>query len=357
MSASSTLTVVSPDPVEIHQMRSGEEHDWDRFVLSSPSGTYFHLSGWKTVVEDGLGRRCFYLIARRGRKITGVLPISWVRNKLFGDCLISLPLTVYGGICADDEDSYLELLHAGSHLAQRLNVKYLELRNRKDLFPTSLPGRDLYVTFTQDLSPGPDRLMKELPRDTRYMIRKSQKAGLEWTEDLKMNEFYDLYARNVHRLGTPVFSKSLFERLRCVFTKQCRLFGVRKGNKAVAGVLCFYFRKEVIPYYSGSLAEYYGDCPNNFMYWNLMEQSWREGYRYFDFGRSKRGTGACKFKSSWNMQVTELAYRYKLVRSKEVPHMSPVDQKFRTAVAVWKQLPFPLTKLLGPTLIRNIPSI
>ena len=102
-------------------------------------------------------------------------------------------------------------LQARSELAQRLGVKYLEMRNRTEPFPTDLPGRDLYVTFTQDLTPGPEKLLQGLPRDTRYAVRKSQKAGLEWTEDLNVREFYEIYAQSVHRLGTPVFSRELFD--------------------------------------------------------------------------------------------------------------------------------------------------
>jgi FemAB-related protein (PEP-CTERM system-associated) len=283
--------------------------------------------------------------------------MSLVRNRLFGDCLVSLPLAVYGGICADDEASYFSLLKAGSDLASRLGVRYLEMRNLTEPFPTALPGKDLYVTFTQDLSAGPEKLLQGLPRDTRYAVRKSLKAGLDWTEDLSMDEFYEIYARSVHRLGTPVFSKELFARLREEFPKQCRLFGVRKGKSAIAGVLCLYYKDRVMPYYGGSLPEFYKDSPNNFMYWSLICQSHREGFRQFDFGRSKRGTGSFSFKSAWSMQVTELPYRYQLVRAKEVPQLSPVDQKFRMPVALWKQMPFAWTKILGPRLIRWIPSI
>jgi len=343
--------------VEITSLRPGEEDEWDRFVLSSPSGTLFHLSGWKSLVEKALGHQSHYLIARSHQGITGVYPLSLIRNRLFGDCLISLPLAVYGGICTGDEASFFSLLAAGADLAQRLRVQYVEIRNRTELFPTDLPGRDLYVTITQDLSPGAENLFKMLPRDTRYLVRKSQKAGLEWTEDLSLKEFYEIYARSVHRLGTPVFSVRLFEHLQREFPKQCRLYGVRKGSKAIAGVLCLYFRDQVLPYYGGSLAEFYKDSPNNFMYWNLISQSCDHGYRHFDFGRSKRGTGSFNFKSSWAMQVTGLPYRYQLVRAKQVPHLSPVDRRFRAPVELWKRLPFPLTKLLGPRMIRWIPSL
>jgi len=276
---------------------------------------------------------------------------------LFGDCLVSMPLAVYGGICTDREDAYFALLKAGGDLAKRLGVKYLEMRNRTEPFPTSLPGRDLYITFTQDLSIGPDRLLQGFPRDTRYMVRKSLKAGLEWTSDLSVDEFYELYARSLHRLGTPVFSKELFRLLLSEFGDRCRLNGVRKGGKAVAGVLSFYFKNQVLPYYAGTLPEYYQDAPNNFMYWNLMTQSHAEGIRTFDFGRSKRGTGACSFKSSWAMDETPLPYRYQLVRAHEVPHLSPIDKKFQLPVAIWKRMPYSWTKALGPSLVRCIPSV
>jgi FemAB-related protein (PEP-CTERM system-associated) len=309
------------------------------------------------MVEDVLGHKCFRLVARGAQGITGVFPVSWVRSRVFGSCLVSLPLAVYGGICANDEDSYASLLEAGKDLADHLGVKYLEMRNRTEPFPVPLPGRDLYVTFTQDLSPGLEKLLQGLPRDTRYAVRKSLKAGLEWTEDLSLDEFYEIYARSVHRLGTPVFSRDLFARARSEFPKQCKLFGVRKGKTAVAGVLCFYFRDQVMPYYGGSLPEFYKDSPNNFMYWKLICQSYHEGYRYFDFGRSKRGTGSFQFKSSWSMEASTLPYRYQLVRAKEVPQLSPVDQKFRAPVKLWKQLPFAWTKILGPRVIRWIPSV
>jgi FemAB-related protein (PEP-CTERM system-associated) len=343
--------------LEVSELQQGGEDDWDRFVSTSPAGTFFHLSGWRTVVEKSLGRRTFCLTARDEGGIRGVFPISWVRSRIFGDCLVSTPLAVYGGICANDREAYFGLLAAGRDLADRLGVQYLEMRNFTEPFPTDLPGRDLYVTFTQDLTPGPEKLMQALPRDTRYAVRKSIKAGLEWTENLTLGEFYEIYARSVHRLGTPVFSKKLFEVLRSEFPGHCRLFGVRKGSQAIAGVLCLYFRDRVLPYYAGALPDFYKDSPNNFMYWSLMAQSCKEGFKVFDFGRSKRDTGSFHFKSAWSMEVTQLPYRYYLARAKEVPHMSPVDAKFQLPVRLWKQMPFALTKIIGPQLIRRIPSV
>jgi len=344
-------------PIEIGPMVPGEEDQADRFVTACPVGTFFHLSGWKRIVEKILQRRCFWLTARRDGDICGVFPIALMRSRLFGNSLVSLPLAVYGGICAEDPEAYFGLLAAGKDLAIRLGARYLEMRNRAEPFATSLPGRDLYVTFTQDLSAGPEKLLQGLPRDTRYAVRKAQKGGLSWAEDLTDDEFYEIHAQTYHRLGTPAFPKNLFLSLRREFPKSCRLFAVRKGRTAIAGVFCFYFRNEVIPYYGGSIAENRKDSPNNFMYWSLIEQSCREGYGSFDFGRSKKGVGSFHFKSAWSMQVTELPYRYQLVKAREVPQLSTADATFRLPIAIWKKMPLAWTKVIGPKLIRWVPSV
>src|SRR5262249_8504370 len=99
--------------MDIQELRPGEEEEWDQFVAASPAGTFFTLAEGKRVIEKVLHRRCFYLTARNDRGIRGVFPISWVRSRLFGDCLVSLPLAVYGGICADDREAYFNLLQAG----------------------------------------------------------------------------------------------------------------------------------------------------------------------------------------------------------------------------------------------------
>ncbi len=342
---------------QLCELSRGEEPQWDDFVRRSPHGTFYHLSAWKAVVEDVLGCRSLYLMARGENGIGGVLPSSLVRSRLFGDCLVSLPLTVYGGICAGTEEAWSRLLDAATEAGRRIGVRYVEMRNLADPYRCDLPGRDLYVTFRQDLSPGPDELMKRLPRDTRYAIRKSLKAGLEWTTDVSLSDFYAIFAQNVHRLGTPVFSPRLFARIRDVFGEQCRIFGVVKGKRLIAAVLCFYFRDQVLPYYAGALEEHFVNAPNHFMYWKLICQSYDEGCRKFDFGRSKRATGSFHFKSSWGMEVTPLPYRYQLIKAKSVPELSPVDGKFRAAAALWKRLPLGVATALGPLVIRLVPSV
>jgi len=67
---------------------------WDAFVRSCPEATFFHLTGWKSVIEKVLGHPTFYLYAESSNGIEGVLPLAHVRSYLFGNALVSTPFCV-----------------------------------------------------------------------------------------------------------------------------------------------------------------------------------------------------------------------------------------------------------------------
>ena len=95
---------------------------------------------------------------------------------------------------------------------------------------------------------------------------------------------------------------------------------------------------------------------NNFMYFDLMRWGAWNGYRLFDFGRSKKlGGGSYDFKSHWGMLERDLPYEILLVKRKTLPNFSPKNPVFDLPIRVWRNLPLSLTRWLGPRLIRLVP--
>jgi FemAB-related protein (PEP-CTERM system-associated) len=129
---------------------------------------------------------------------------------------------------------------------------------------------------------------------------------------------------------------------------------VLHGKRPVASVLNFYFRDEVLPYYGGGLTEARDVAANDFMYWEVMRRACERGFRIFDFGRSKIGTGAYNFKRYWGFEPTPLTYEFRLVEADAIPDVNPLNPKFQAFIALWRKLPVPLTKLLGPSIVRGI---
>ncbi len=329
---------------------------WDGFVLAHPGGTFFHLLGWKRILEKTFGYEPCYFYAERGGRLTGVAPFFSIANWAVGRCLVSVPLAVYGGICAEDEESEQALLHHCKQFAAGQRVDYLELRSRNQELLPGFHRNTLYVTFVTELSSDPAANLKKLPRDTRYMIRKAEKAGLQMRHGWdQLGDFYSLFAQSMHRLGTPVFPRSLFENLATEFADQSDLSVVYARSKPVAGVVSFFFRDAILPYYAGAAPEAPPLAANNLMYWELMNHAAQRGIRCFDFGRSKKGTGSYAFKTQWNMRVEPLAYQVHLVRRRDVPNFSPVNPKFKLAASIWRRLPLSLATWMGPRVVRWFP--
>jgi FemAB-related protein (PEP-CTERM system-associated) len=327
---------------------------WDNYVNSAPGATFFHRAGWKTVLESAFGHPTHFLYAQDGGGIVGVLPLAQIKSVLFGNSLSSLPFCVYGGIVADNEQAATALREEACRLAERLKVGALELRNR-EASDAGWPIKELYYTFRKEIDPSDEVNLKAIPNRQRAMVRKGLKEGLssEWDEGIE--RLYRVYSESVRNLGTPVFSSKYLRILRQVFGSDCSVLMITHQGQDVAAVMNFYFRDEVIPYYGGSTAASRAiKGVNHVMYWELMRHSAAQGYRLFDFGRSKEGTGPFSFKKNFGFTAQPLPYEYYLVTSSAVPDVNPLNPKYRLMVNVWSKLPLPIANFMGPFLARSL---
>lgn len=328
---------------------------WDAYVRSHPKSTPFHLSAWLRIVGGNFGYPSHSCLASRGETACGVLPLFLVPTLPWGHALVSIPMAVYGGICADDEDAGGALLAHAKGLARRFGVRYLELRH--ELPVSNLPVKTRYVTFRKSIEPDPERNMAATPRNQRRSIRVGMKAGLtaEIGGEERLDDFYDLYSLSVRNLGSPVYPKRFFRDILLGFGSDCRVLTVIHQGRAVSGVLSLFHRNQVLPYYAGSRREALPLACNDFMYWSLLCYGADRGYTEFDFGRSKIDSGAYHFKRHWGFEPTPLAYQYYLVRQRELPDLSPSNPKFDPAIRIWRRLPLRLTQWVGPALVRYFP--
>jgi FemAB-related protein (PEP-CTERM system-associated) len=332
---------------------------WDRFVRAHPQGSPFHLKAWQNTIEFTFGHQPYHLAAvdPATHEAVGVLPLFLVRSALFGRMLVSTPQAAYGGVLAHSEVVKTALVEHAGKLARELNVQFLELRNFQNrLDHASFLAKDLYVTFRQELFDVPEKNFLGIPRKTRAEAREGIGHGLEFQVDgISVEEFYRVYSQSVRTLGTPVFSRKLFANgLREFGNHQCKIFSVHWQGKLTAAVWTLFYKNEVVPYYGGSIREYNHLAVNNFMYWMLMKYGCENGYRIFDFGRSKKGTGAFNFKKRWGMVMSDLPYQYLLVRSQSMPDTSPLNPKYSRGIRVWQHLPLWVTNSIGPVIARHL---
>lgn len=329
---------------------------WDNFVSLSSIGTFFHTTIWKTVIEKVFGYTPWYFFTESDGEITGVLPLFLVNKPLRGRALISIPFGVYGGICANSSESVEQLRKKSEDLAHELSVDFLELRH-VDAYNFDFPIKEMYFTFCREIYDGEEKNMTAIPRKQRRMIRQGMKYQLEskigGREFLK--DFYTIYTTSLRNLGTPAFPYRYFEVLLEELGERCKILSVWYQNQMTAAVMTFCYQDRLLPYYGGGLPQFLRYAVYDFMYWELMRYGWEHGYKVFDFGRSKQGTGAYDFKRHWGFEPKPLQYQYYLPHGGAIPNVSPTNPKFQLFISLWKKLPLPVANFIGPQVIKYLP--
>jgi len=340
--------------IEVRTATKQDQPAWDHYVNNHAEGTVFHLTKWQQVVEKCFDHQNLSLLAEDNGLVVGVLPLIELKSKLFGHSLNSVPFAELGGPLADSADISSALVEKAGKLAEQRGCEFVELKNREPL--PGLPTKDLYVNFSREICPEVDDNLQAIPRKSRAAVRKGIKSGLEahFGPD-QFDDYYEIMACSYHQLGTPIFAKKFFRTFLDIFQDSSSLIVVRtEGGEPVAGVLSFYYRDRVLPYYGGSVFEQRKLCPNDFMYWALMKDACEKGYRVFDYGRSKIETGSYSFKKHWGFDPEPLAYQYKLINATDMPNLSPANPKYKKKIEMWRKMPFALTKVLGPPLAKYL---
>ena len=217
-------------PVEIATDRDAVE--WDDFVRAHPDATGYHEWGWRRVFKRALGHDSVYLIVRECGAIVGSLPLVHIKSPIFGRTLTSLAFLNYGGVVATSETAAEALVNAARALAAELRCHHVELRHKSRRVP-ELPCRQHKVAMLLALEAG---TWERLDRKVRNQIRKAQKSGLtvEQGDHRLLDQFYEVFARNMRDLGTPVYSPRLFAEVLSAFPERAHLHVVRLGSRPVA---------------------------------------------------------------------------------------------------------------------------
>jgi len=332
----------------------GDEAGWTAFVDAHADATPFHALAWRDAVRAGLGYDTPYLIARAGDEVVGILPLVHVKTPLFGNTLVSTGFSVGGGVLATDPVIAKALADAAIALGTERGVDCLELRSEQATFEGWPTKADTYAGFRAPLIADDDERLKAVPRKKRADVRKGIKADFIVDTDAPVAVFHDLYARNLHALGTPILPLRWYAALKDAFGADCEISTIGTADGPVVALMTFWFKGCVYPYYVGAKVEARKLHAFDHVYWDLMERAASRGVTTFDFGRSKPGTGSYDYKKYWGFEPSPLAYQYHLIRADAMPDVNPNNPKYARFVKTWQKLPFGVTKRIGPFLARQM---
>ena len=330
----------------------GAGEEWDAFVREAADGTVMHLHAWREILAEAYGHRSVLLAAERGSGLASLLPLALVESPFFGRSLVSMPFMDYGGVCAGGAtDTERPLVERAAAIAAGLDAK-LVLRYLREP-ALDLPCSHEKVTMWLELGTSEEALWKGLPSERRNRIRKARKGGLEasFPGDEEIDAFYEVFARNMRDLGSPVHSRGFFEAVLRHLPDSTQLLIVRDGGRPVgAGLMLLHAGMISIPWVS-SLRAAFRKCPNQLLYWEAMRFGVANGFHTLDLGRSSRDSGTFEAKRQWGARPVQLYWHY------HPENAAPPGEEVKRAswaVGVWRRLPLAVVNRVGPRLRRGI---
>lgn len=340
---------------------ASESAEWNRFVASAESASPYHRFEWLQAVEAAYGHKAYPLIVEEGGAVLAVLPLILMKAPLTRKAsLVSLPFCDLGGILGNEHHRQL-LRNKAEELATNIGALLLEVRQRErdglgqdfDRLSAEIEGQK--VSMLLELEPSSEQQLAGFKPKLRSQIKKAIKNGcttVVGNSSQLVEDFYYVFSRNMHSLGSPVHSKQLFHAI-CKAYGDDALVGVIyfEGNVAAGGIVLKNGDCAAIPWAS-SLAEYNRLAPNMLLYWELISRCADEGICIFDFGRSSFGEGTFRFKKQWGAQPYVLKWENWLDQCGSVPAS---QSRVRAIVEnAWRRLPLSVVNLLGPLIRKHI---
>ena len=329
----------------------------DEYCGRAEEASLYHSYRWCSIIEDCFAHKCHYLLCEDdGGTIRGILPMVHMKSMMFGNFLASMPYFNYGGVCADDEEGRDLLIAEAVRIAGQSCVSHIEFR-QEELLDNGFPVKTSKVSMRLALPSSPDDLWKSFPSKLRSQVRKPQKSGMKiriGRED-ELDSFYQVFSVCMRDLGTPVYPKFFFRSILERFPESTWICSVYLDNVPMASGFLVAFKDRLEIPWGASLRRYNSLSPNMLLYWSCLEFACERGFRVFDFGRSTTGESTYRFKEQWGSAPYPMYWHYWIANDGTIPEINPHNPKYRFAIGMWKKLPVPLTLLLGPRIVRNIP--
>lgn len=336
--------------------------EWNSF-LERNDGPAFALWGWGDAVETyGLDRRHLAVRDRSDDTVLGVLGLFHLESRLFGSQLLSPAFAERGAITLGDhqEDAVRRLLlDSTKRMADDLDVDFVSLRGSTVAGTDGFETNTRYVTFQSPVDRPSDRVWDDVKDSRKRQIEQAaDDPSLEYrigTSLSDLREYYRLYLESMRGHGSPPHSFAFFETLweELHDAGNLHLGLVTRDGSAINGTIDLSSGSTV--YQWGVVTDYeYRDLNGgSWLLWKSLQRAAEEGYDTYEFGRTREGSGVYTFKKSFGGSKTWYDdLHYFPGEATDLP--DPENETYELAKRVWRRLPIPVTRVLGPRVRKRI---
>jgi len=315
---------------------------WNEIILNSPDFyTIAHNPSLiiffkETFAWDGAS---YFII--ENNEIVGVYQHVFPSN----DKSVSMPHFSYGGLIR--KDSQLTKKEIFRKILENLGSTF-EIRDFEPY--TSYYDASKVMAFLPTESTI-DAQFEKLKSKRRWEIKKAYKNNLKVKIESSQKailKFYEIYTKNMLRLGSPVLSKVFFTNLLNHYDYgDVKVFLVYKGREVIGGSVALTYNDFVEDCWLSTLSKYNHLYTSMLLYWEMIKYTIEQKKRFFSFGRSTKGSSILAFKRHWKPIEKKLYFS----------HSNPQKirlKKMTFLTKIWKLLPLKIANFVGPKIADKL---
>jgi hypothetical protein len=287
--------------VEIVRYKEHHAEEWERFVWAANNGTIFHTRRFLSYHPPARFEDHSLLFHKRG-KLLALLPAVRIdrgnSNVLSSHCGAS-----YGGFVVKPDlsirDAFM-LVDALLDYARSQRFDVLELTHPPQvywekpsnyidfaLFQRNFVYKKREISSVVPLNFPPERVLETFSAESRRAVRRALKLGVLVRRCDDYEDFYQILQKNLkmrHNVR-PTHTVEELIRLKGLFPERIHLVAAFVMERMVAGVVLFYCNsRSNLAFYISHNEEYQQYRPVNLLFYEIFQDSIREGFRWFDFG-------------------------------------------------------------------------
>ncbi|MCF8227633.1 MAG: peptidoglycan bridge formation glycyltransferase FemA/FemB family protein [Bacteroidales bacterium] len=184
----------------------------------------------------------------------------------------------------------------------------------------------------------------------RRKIRKAEKNGImvKTGRQELADDFYEVFSKNMHRLGSPFLRKDFYTRLIKSYPGQKgKIFIAYRGKKPIGASLLLGYKNFWENIYFATLDKFNTLYPSYILQWNMIQYAIGQNADTYSFGRSTFNSGTHQYKKQWGTEDLPLYWNHSHPQGRNI-------RKFGFLNKIWKKLPYGFCKATGPGLARRV---
>jgi hypothetical protein len=330
--------------------------NWDSLLRESGDMSFFHTSGWATVLSKTYGYKPIYFVSFLDKKLDFLMPMMEVISPFTGKRGVSLPFTDHCPAHAQTDEFFKDAVHRAIDYGIDAKWDYVEWRDAR-YFDEGVTPFSIYHSHELDLAKGESALFSHLKEANQRNIRKAAREGVAITIDHSIESvktFYRLNCMTRRRHGLPpqpfLFFRNVFDHI--IFQGNGIVVSAAHSGQIIASNVFFHFGTHALYKYGASDLDYQKVRPNNLLMWEAIKWYSNRGYQTLNLGRTEiENDGLLQYKRSWGAaENTLIYYRYDF-KKKSFSKQSPTSDVF---TKIFAHSPMPALRLFGRLFYKHV---